>query len=307
MKHYQRLKNSFWIIACIAVGSGNALAEESSSFEEIPKSCQSIPLEQLTFELPFVVQKLSFVEQQKIREILDGARTQACILQMQYDSLIQQVIATLFENDSTSEEQLKLFTDQLVSLTQNRIDNRIVTVSSIQKIVSAKEWQALLLAYTRSIIVKNAFEKQQSELQRSYDMLIDRNAQSELSTTALMHRSVCVEMHPKIRILEQLLSKMSLTNTQEGQFRKLMRQQETDNCAARQGIRNLSEQLLKILPISSDAIKEKQYQFLFKQLIVKEYSLENDQIHTISSLFQLLTVEQKTQLREQYMLIKGVL
>lgn len=307
MKHYQRLKNSFWIIACIAVGSGNALAEESSSFEEIPKSCQSIPLEQLTFELPFVVQKLSFVEQQKIREILDGARTQACILQMQYDSLIQQVIATLFENDSTSEEQLKLFTDQLVSLTQNRIDNRIVTVSSIQKNVSAKEWQALLLAYTRSIIVKNAFEKQQSELQRFYDLLIDRNAQSELSTTALMHRSVCVEMHPKIRILEQLLSKMSLTNTQEGQIRSLMRLEERNSCAARQGIRNLSEQLLKMLPISSDSIKDKQYQSLLKQLITNEYIIENSQIQTISSLFQFLTVEQKTRLKERYMLVKGVL
>lgn len=307
MKHYQRLKNSFWIIACIAVGSGNALAEESSSFEEIPKSCQSIPLEQLTFELPFVVQKLSFVEQQKIREILDGARTQACILQMQYDSLIQQVIATLFESDSTSEEQLKLFTDQLVSLTQNRIDNRIVTVSSIQKIVSAKEWQALLLAYTRSIIVKNAFEKQQSELQRSYDMLIDRNAQSELSTTALMHRSVCVEMHPKMKTVEQLFSKMSLTNTQEGQIRSLMRLEERNSCAARQGIRNLSEQLLKMLPISSDSIKDKQYQSLLKQLITNEYIIENSQIQTISSLFQLLTVEQKTRLKERYMLVKGVL
>lgn len=307
MKHYQRLKNSFWIIACIAVGSGNALAEESSSFEEIPKSCQSIPLEQLTFELPFVVQKLSFVEQQKIREILDGARTQACILQMQYDSLIQQVIATLFENDSTSEEQLKLFTDQLVSLTQNRIDNRIVTVSSIQKIVSVKEWQALLLAYTQSIIVKNAFEKQQSELQRSYDLLIDGNAQSELSTTALMHRSVCVEMHPKMKTVEQLFSKLSLTNTQEGQIRSLMRLEERNSCAARQGIRNLSEQLLKMLPISSDSIKDKQYQSLLKQLITNEYIIENSQIKTISSLFQLLTVEQKTRLKERYMLVKGVL
>ncbi|OUI78977.1 hypothetical protein HK18_06230 [Commensalibacter intestini] len=307
MKHYQRLKNSFWIIACIAVGSGNALAEESSSFEEIPKSCQSIPLEQLTFELPFVVQKLSFVEQQKIRKILDGARTQACILQMQYDSLIQQVIATLFENDSTSEEQLKLFTDQLVSLTQNRIDNRIVTVSSIQKIVSVKEWQALLLAYTQSIIVKNAFEKQQSELQRSYDLLIDGNAQSELSTTALMHRSVCVEMHPKMKTVEQLFSKLSLTNTQEGQIRSLMRLEERNSCAARQGIRNLSEQLLKMLPISSDSIKDKQYQSLLKQLITNEYIIENSQIKTISSLFQLLTVEQKTRLKERYMLVKGVL
>lgn len=307
MKHYQRLKNSFWIIACIAVGSGNALAEESSSFEEIPKSCQSIPLEQLTFELPFVVQKLSFVEQQKIREILDGARTQACILQMQYDSLIQQVIVTLFENNSTSEEQLKLFTDQLVSLTQNRIDNRIVTVSSIQKIVSAKEWQALLLAYTRSIIVKNAFEKQQSELQHSYDVLIDGNTQSEPTTTALMPSSICVETHLKVKIVEQLISKLSLTNTQEEQFRSLMRQQERDSCAARQGIRNLSEQLLKMLPISSDSIKDKQYQSLLKQLITNEYIIENSQIQTISSLFQLLTVEQKTRLKEQYMLVKGVL
>lgn len=307
MKYCQCLKISFLITFCIMVGSSNVLAEDSSSFTAMPKSCQSIQSEQLTFELPFFTQKLNSVQQQKIRLILDDARTQECILQMQYDSLIQQVIAMLFENDHISGEQLKAFNDQFISLTQNRIDNRVKTVSEIQKVISVKEWQAQLLAYTQSITVKNAFVKQQSELQRSYDILIDGNVKSELTTTALMPPSVCAETHPKIKIVEQLLSKLSLTNAQEGQFRNLMRQQERDGCATRQNIRNLSDQLLKMLPISSGAIKEKQYQSLLKQLITNEYLLENSQIHTISSLFQLLTVEQKTQLREQYMLVKGVL
>lgn len=307
MKCYLSLKAVLGMVVCIAVGSAHALAEGNSSFTEMPKSCQNIPPEQLTFELPLFIKNLSPIEQQKIRLILDDARTQACILQMQYDSLIQQVIAMLFENNSIPDEQLKAFNDQLVSLMQDKIGNRVATISEIQKTVSAKEWQAQMVAYTQSITVKNEFEKQQLELQRSYGVLIDGNTQSEPTTTALMPSSVCVETHPKIKIVEQLISKLSLTNAQDGQFRNLMRQQEKDSCATRQGIRNLSEQLLKMLPISSDIVKEKEYQPLLKQLIANEYLLENSQIDTISSLFKFLTVEQKTQLREQYMLVKGVL
>lgn len=307
MTYYFNLKHYIFVISCLVMGAGNALAEEASSFTEMPKTCQSIPPEQLTFELPLFIKNLSSVEQQKIHAILDDARTQACILQMQYDSLIQQVIAMLFENNSIPDEQLKAFNDQLVSLMQGKIDNRVATVFEIQKTVSAKEWQAQMVAYIKSITVKNEFAKQQSELQRSYDVLIDGNTQSEPTTTALMPSSVCVETHPKIKLVEQLISKLSLTNAQDGQIRSLMRQQERKSCAARQDIRNLSEKLLKMLPISSDVAKKKQYQLLLKQLITNEYLLENNQIYTISSLFQLLTVEQKTQLREQYMLVKGVL
>lgn len=284
-----------------------SLANEPTSFAEMPKSCQQIPLEHLTFELPLSVGKLTSDQQKKIKDIIEGSRTQACIFQMQYDGLLQQVIAILFEKNDVTTEQLKSFYDQLVSLSQNKIENKLRTVLSIRQVLSEKEWQDLVAAYLHFSDIRNKYTEQRTDLQQSYDSLLSGNNPSEFVSTPIMPLSVCIEKNPKIQILEQLILNLPLTNSQAGNIRNLMRLQERENDVAKQDISIFTGQFLQLLTQQVDQLHTKKDKAVFNQLVSKEYLLEIYSIQKLTSLFQMLTPEQKTQLREKYMIIKSVL
>ncbi|CAI3922764.1 unnamed protein product [Commensalibacter communis] len=307
MKNCLNLKVKVLSFICFMVSGLNALATEPASMSEMPQSCRMISPEKITFELPLPTQKITQSQKERIYTILSDARTQACILQMQYDGLLQQIIAMLFENRDVTTEQLQPFYDQLTSLTQNRIENKLKTIISIRKLLSQKEWQDVIAEYTRYITAKNEFIKQQTALHHSTDALISGDKPSDFMTSPLISMSYCIENTPKIEMLEQIISKLPLTNSQEGNFRNVMRLQETQSCAARQEMDNFISQFITLLAQPSEQIETKQYQALFNQLITKEYLLESYQLQTLSSLFQFLTVEQRTQLKEKYMLLKGLL
>lgn len=307
MKSHFKFPFSIFLISALMMGKANALAAEPTSFAEMPKSCQQIAPEQLTFELPISIQKLTSEQQKKIQAIIEEARTQACILQIQYNGLLQQVIAMLFERNDITNEQLKPFYDQLTSLSQNKIENNFKTILSIRKLLSEKEWQDLTVAYTRNATVKSEFIKQQIELQQSYDVLISGSNPSEFTTLPLMAQSFCIETNPKIQMIEQIISTLSLTNTQQGHVRNNIRLQEKQFCTVKQDMTHLIGQFLQLLTQQFDETQTKQYQDIFNQIVTKSYLQETNRIQALLSLFQILTLEQKTQLREKYMMMKGVL
>lgn len=307
MNHYYKLKASIFLVSCLITNQVNAEGVTPNSFTEMPKTCQQIAPETLIYDLPLSINKLTPEQHKNIKTIIDEARMQACILQMQYDGLVQQVIAVLFEGNDVTEEQLKPFYNRLASLSQNRIENKFKTILSIRKILTDKEWQDLRLAYARDTSVKSNFIKQQIELQQSYDALISGNNPSEFTTLPLMPQSLCIEINPKIRMIEQAISTLQLNNTQEGHFRNILRQQEGQSCTVKLDIPKFVEQLLQLVVRQPDGIQNKQYQAIFNQLVSKEYLQEMYQMQSLSSLFGILTPEQKTQLREKYMVLKGVL
>lgn len=307
MKSHFKFPFSIFLISALMMGKANALAAEPTSFAEMPKSCQQIAPEQLTFELPISIQKLTSEQQKKIQAIIEEARTQACILQIQYNGLLQQVIAMLFERNDITNEQLKPFYDQLTSLSQNKIENNFKTILSIRKLLSEKEWQDLTVAYTRNATVKSEFIKQQIELQQSYDVLISGSNPSEFTTLPLIAQSFCIETNPKIQMIEQIISTLSLTNTQQGHVRNNIRLQEKQFCTVKQDMTHLIGQFLQLLTQQFDETQTKQYQDIFNQIVTKSYLQETNRIQALLSLFQILTLEQKTQLREKYMMMKGVL
>lgn len=285
----------------------SALAAESDSSTEMPKACQNIDLTSMTFELPLLTQELTQEQKKKIQKIIVEARIQTCILQMQHDGLLQQMIAIIFEDNGITNQQLKPFYDQLLSLTQNRIENNIKTVVAIYKILSEKEWKIVISANTDYVAIKNTFIKQQIGLQQSYDSLISRDNPSEFTPLAIIPSFVCAGNSPKIKILEQIISKLSLTNSQEGAFRNIMRLQESQSCTARQDMNQFSEKLFNVIAMKPDQVQENQYKQIVNQLISKAYLLEYYEIEALSSLFKIVTLEQKKQIRESYMIVKGML
>lgn len=307
MSCYFNLRISIFLVACLIKTQVNAKDVKPDSFSEMPKSCQQISPEAMIFELPLSVQKLTLEQKNKIQAIIEDTRTQACILQMQYDGLLQQVIAVLFEGNDVTEEQLKPFYDRLVSLSQNSTENKLKAILSIRKLLPDKEWQDLRSVYTHNVTIKHEFLKQQTELQQSFDALISGNNPSEFTTLPLMSQSFCIEQNPKIQMITQIISTLSLTNAQEGLFRNIMRLQERQFCTIKQEIPLLVEKILKLSMQQPDKIHIKQYQTIFNQLATKAYLQETYQIQALGSLFSILTPEQKNQLREKCMLLKGVL
>ncbi|CAI3931039.1 unnamed protein product [Commensalibacter papalotli (ex Botero et al. 2024)] len=307
MKYYSKFSISLLVASFLMFSIKNTLADEPSSYTDMPKACQNIDLASMTFELPLLTQELTQEQRKKIREILGEAYTQACIVKMQYDGLLQQIISVLFQDNNVTSQKLKPFYDQLLSLIQNRIEINIKTVESIHKILSNKEWSILISENADYIESKNKFIRQQTGLQQSYDDLISGNYNSEFITLALMPSSFCIKNNPKIKILEQIIAKSSLTNSQEGLFRNITRLQERQSCIARQEMNQLTLQLLKLIAMKSDQAQENQYIQIFNQLSSKAYLLDYYQIELLSSLIKILMPEQKNKIRESYIIINGIL
>ncbi|MDI2113451.1 hypothetical protein [Commensalibacter nepenthis] len=307
MKNHLIFKMNIIFFLCFIMGGMNALATEPNAIDEMPKSCQRIAPEKLIFDLPLYTQELTQSQQIQIRAIIDDARMQACILQMQYDGLLQQIIALLFENSEDISEQLKPFYDQLSSVVQSRTENKLKAVASIRKLLSEKEWQNGIIAYARFITSKNEYIKQQIALQQFSEKLMMGNNSPNAQIIFAVPQFYCVINNSKIQILVQIILTLSSTYIQERDFANSVRRYNIESCHILRDKYQYVEQFLKMMTTSGVEVDEQQRQTILKQLAIKEYLLEINQIQTISSLFQMLTQAQKNQLREKYMLLKNIL
>ncbi|MDI2090436.1 hypothetical protein [Commensalibacter oyaizuii] len=271
----------------------------------LPRACLTLSAQSVAFDLPLPITLLNRVDQERIHTILKGALVQTCTLQIQYDSIIQRIIALLLENQDVSKEQLKPYLNQLLSWVQEDTLNRIQTVDAVRKIIQPMTWQKVIDDYNLFITAQQTLWNHQEQIQQSYASLMNGDNTFKISPLSLYVPDQRGAINAKFMSLEQIMTNLVLSsNQQKNVYSILEKQRNQIHIAAKEQLKIL-QKLIPLLSKQKDASFPKNYKLIFGQLTHQDYLIQYYQIQSLSEIFNLLTLEQRAELKAKYMMIKG--